>query len=180
MENQYGSDRKSSDSKTLEDNTNMTMAVDYENEYGEKLGIETGLKFSIRNFGEDLNYLEDKYDNDYEEDIYAAYLVTKYDLTDRFGLKLEARFEQVETKANLSGPDPDSHDSTNIITKIFDQAISESPFDNPYTKTSCPSTSFSIDKDGHICITSNGNNSINIHINRWDLSQYISSSSARG
>ena len=132
MENQYGSDRKSSDSKTLEDNTNMTMAVDYENEYGEKLGIETGLKFSIRNFGEDLNYLEDKYDNDYEEDIYAAYLVTKYDLTDRFGLKLGARFEQVETKANLSGPT--SHDSTNIITKIFDEAISESPFDNPYTK----------------------------------------------
>jgi len=133
MQSQEGFDRKSSDSSwTLEDNTNMTMAVDYENEYGEKLGIETGLKFSIRNFGEDLNYLEGKYDNDYEEDIYAAYLVTKYDLTDRFGLKLGARFEQVETKANLSGPT--SHDSTNIITKIFDQAISESPFDNPYKK----------------------------------------------
>ena len=139
MESQYDTGRENSDSKTLEDNTNITVAVDYENEYGEELGIETGLKFTIRNFGEDLNYLEDfnryhKYDNDYEEDIYAAYLVTKYDLTDRFGLKLGARFEQVETKANLSGPDPDSHDSTNIITKIFDQAISESPFDNPYTK----------------------------------------------
>ena len=132
MESQYGSDRESSNSNTLEDNTNMTIAVDYENEYGEKLGIETGLKFTIRNFGEDLKYLKDKYNNDYEEDIYAAYLVTKYDLTDRFGLKLGARFEQVETKADLSGPT--SHDSTNIITKIFDQAISESPFDNPYKK----------------------------------------------
>jgi len=132
MESQYDSGRDNSDSETLENNTNMTVAVDYENEYGKKLGIETGLKFTIRNFGEDLNYLEDKYDNDYEEDIYAAYLVTKYDLTDRFGLKLGARFEQVETKANLSGPT--SHDSTNIITKIFDEAISESPFDNPYTK----------------------------------------------
>ena len=94
---------KSSDSKTLEDNTNVTMAVDYENEYGEKLGIETGLKFTIRDFGENLNYLEDKYENDYQEDIYAAYVVTKYNLTDRFGFKLGARFEQVETKANLNG-----------------------------------------------------------------------------
>ena len=123
---------KSSDSKTLEDNTNVTMAVDYENEYGEKLGIETGLKFTIRDFGENLNYLEDKYENDYQEDIYAAYLVTKYNLTDRFGFKLGARFEQVETKANLSGPL--THDSTNIITTIFDSAIVKSPFDNPYTK----------------------------------------------
>ena len=123
---------KSSDTKTLEDNTNVTMAVDYENEYGEKLGIETGLKFTIRDFGENLNYLEDKYENDYQEDIYAAYLVTKYNLTDRFGFKLGARFEQVETKANLSGPV--THDSTNIITSIFDSAIVKSPFDNPYTK----------------------------------------------
>ena len=52
MESQYGSDLRNSDSKTLENNNNITMAVDYENEYGEKLGIETGLKFSIRNFGE--------------------------------------------------------------------------------------------------------------------------------
>ena len=125
-------DNKSSDAKTLEDNTNVTMAVDYENEYGEKLGIETGLKFTIRDFGENLNYLEDKYENDYQEDIYAAYLVTKYNLTDRFGFKLGARFEQVETKANLSGPV--THDSTNIITKIFDNAIAESPFNNPYKK----------------------------------------------
>ena len=130
MENQYGPE--DSGSSTLENNTNVTLAVDYEDEYGEKLGIETGLKFTIRDFGENLNYLKDKYENDYQEDIYAAYLVTKYDLTDRFGFKLGARFEQVETKANLSGPT--THDSTNIITKIFDLAISESPFNNPYTK----------------------------------------------
>jgi len=132
MESQYGSDMRNSNSKTLEDNTNVTMAVDYENEYGEKLGVETGLKFTIRNFGENLNYLDDEYENDYEEDIYAAYLVTKYNLTDRFGFKLGARFEQVETKASLSGPT--THDSTNIITSIFDSAIVKSPFDNPYTK----------------------------------------------
>ena len=128
----YELDRISRDTKALENNTNITTAIDYENEYGEKLGIETGFKLTIRNFGKKLNYLDDEYDNNYKEDIYAAYLVTKYDLTDRFGFKLGARFEQVETKANLNGPT--SHDSTNIITKLFDQAISESPFDNPYTK----------------------------------------------
>ena len=63
-------------------------------------------------------------------------MVTKYNLSDRFGLKLGARYEQVETKAKLSGLiTPDSpNDSANIITKIFDMAISDSPFDNPYTK----------------------------------------------
>ena len=132
MEDQYSVDKSSTDSKALEDNTNITMAVDYENEYGKKLGIETGVKITIRDFGKELNYLNDEYDNAYKEDIYAAYLVSKYDMTDRFGLKLGARFEQVETKANLTGPN--SHDSTNIITKLFDQAISQSPFDNPYTK----------------------------------------------
>ena len=135
MEYQNGPDRASSDTKALENNTNITIAMDYENEYGDKLGIETGMKISLRDFGKDLEYLSIDYENDYEEDIYAAYLVTKYDLTDRFGLKLGARYEQVETKANLSGPilDP-SIDSTNIITKLFDDAISQSPFDNPYTK----------------------------------------------
>ena len=132
MENQYGLDRMSNGSKALEDNTNITMALDYENEYENKLGVEAGTKFTIRNFGKELNYLDDEYDNDYEEDIYAAYLVTKYNLTDRIGFKLGARFEQVETEAYLYGPT--EHDSTNIITKLFDDAISQSPFDNPYTK----------------------------------------------
>ena len=132
MENQYGLDRMSNGSKALEDNTNITVALDYENEYKNKLGVETGIKFTIRNFGKELNYLDDEYDNDYEEDIYAAYLVTKYNLTDRIGFKLGARFEQVETEAYLYGPT--EHDSTNIITKLFDDAISQSPFDNPYTK----------------------------------------------
>ena len=132
MENQYGLDRVSNGSKALEDNTNITVALDYENEYKNKLGIEAGTKITIRNFGKELNYLDDEYDNDYEEDIYAAYLVTKYNLTDRFGFKLGARFEQVETEAYLYGPS--EHDSTNIITKLFEDAISQSPFDNPYTK----------------------------------------------
>ena len=132
MESQYGYDLRNSNTKTLEDNTNITLAADYENKYRDDVGIETGLKFTIRDFGENLNYLSDEYDNDYQEDIYAAYLITKYDITDRFGFKIGARYEQVITKANLSGPT--SHDSTNIITTIFDRAILASPFNNPYTK----------------------------------------------
>ena len=75
MQNQYGLDSRSSNAKALEDNTNITMALDYENEYGKKLGIETGLKFTIRNFGKELNYLNDEYDNDYEEDIYVCLIL---------------------------------------------------------------------------------------------------------
>ena len=115
-----------------EHNDNWTLSIDYEDELRDNLAIEIGAKTTLRNFGKDLNYLRQEYKNDYNEDIYAAYLVTRYDLTDRFGLKVGARLEQVETKASLGGPT--EHDSTNIITKIFDDAIERSPFDNPYFK----------------------------------------------
>ena len=115
-----------------EHNDNWTLSIDYEDELRENLAIEVGAKTTLRDFGTDLNYLEQEYKNDYNENLYAAYLVTRYDLTDRFGLKVGARLEQVETKASLGGPT--EHDSTNIITKIFDDAIELSPFDNPYFK----------------------------------------------
>jgi len=115
-----------------EHNDNWTLSIDYEDELRDNLAIEIGAKTTLRDFGTDLNYLGQEYNNDYNEDLYAAYLVTRYDLTDRFGLKVGARLEQVETKASLGGPT--EHDSTNIITKIFDDAIEQSPFDNPYFK----------------------------------------------
>ena len=115
-----------------EHNDNWTLSIDYEDELRDNLAIEIGAKTTLRDFGTDLNYLGQEYNNDYNEDLYAAYLVTRYDLTDRFGLKVGARLEQVETKASLGGPT--AHDSTNIITKIFDDAIERSPFDNPYFK----------------------------------------------
>ena len=116
----------------MEHNDNWTLSIDYEDELRDNLAIEVGAKTTLRNFGTDLNYLWQEYKNDYNEDIYAAYLVTRYDITDRFGLKVGVRLEQVETKAALGGPT--EHDSTNIITKIFDDAIEQSPFDNPYSK----------------------------------------------
>jgi len=131
-ETEHNSVEDENETDTKEKNDNLTLSIDYEDEFGEDLAIEVGAKATLRNFGTDLNYLSEDYDNNYDEDIYAAYLVTRYDFTDRFGLKLGARYEQVETKATLTGPT--EHDSTNIITTIFDNAINESPFDNPYTK----------------------------------------------
>ena len=120
------------ETNAMEHNDNWTLSIDYEDELRDNLAIEIGAKTTLRDFVTDMNYLGQEYNNDYNEDLYAAYLVTRYDLTDRFGLKVGARLEQVETKATLGGPT--EHDSTNIITKIFDDAIQQSPFDNPYFK----------------------------------------------
>ena len=132
IENNINLTDSNENTQTYEKNNSTTIAIDYENEYGEKLGIEVGSKISLKNFGEDLDYLSYNYENNYEEDIYAAYLVAKYDLTNKFGLKVGARYETVDTKATLSGPE--ASDSINILTEIFDEAISKSPFDNPYSK----------------------------------------------
>jgi len=128
----HNSIEEGNETTAMEHNDNWTLSIDYEDELRDNLAIEVGAKTTLRDFGTDLNYLGQVYENDYNEDIYAAYLVSRYDITDRFGLKIGARLEQVETKATLGGPT--EHDSTNIITTIFDNAINESPFDNPYTK----------------------------------------------
>ena len=128
---QYSAEEKNR-TTAKEKNDNLTISLDYEDELNDKLAIEVGAKTTLRDFGTDLTYLGQLYNNSYNEDIYAAYLETKYNVTDRFGLKIGARLEQVETKAILNGPT--EHDSTNIITKIFDNAIADSPFDNPYDK----------------------------------------------
>tara|TARA_B110000459_G_scaffold154167_1_gene168418 strand:+ start:2801 stop:5338 length:2538 start_codon:yes stop_codon:yes gene_type:complete len=122
----------SSNDKTnaFEENNNLTVAIDYTDRFKDKIGIEVGAKATVRNFGTDLTYLSDKYTSNYSEDIYAAYLVSQYELTDRFGLKFGARLEQVETKASVEGPL--EHVDSTLITKIFDNAIDNSPFNNPY------------------------------------------------
>jgi len=131
-EAEHNSVEEENETNAMEHNDNWTLSIDYEDEFRDNLAIEVGAKTTLRDFGTDLNYLGQEYENDYNEDIYAAYLVTRYDITDRFGLKVGVRLEQVETKAALGGPT--EHDSTNIITKIFDDAIEQSPFDNPYSK----------------------------------------------
>ena len=134
MDSEYGANFSGNSTLASEDNNNFTASVDYENKFGEKLGYELGAKATIRDFEKDLTYLQNIYENDYEEDIYAAYLVTQYEITDRFGFKFGARAEQVETFADLKGPDLAENDSTNILTYLFEQGISEGPFNKDYFK----------------------------------------------
>ena len=120
--------------KAFEDNNNLTAAIDYENVYGEKFGYEIGAKATIRDFKKDMDYLGRTYENNYEEDIYAAYLVTRYNFTDRFGFKFGARTEQVETFAELDKKEVQDIDTSNVLTQLFDNGIEDSPFDKNYFK----------------------------------------------
>ena len=123
------------DTEFKENNNSITVTVDYEDQLNEKMFIETGFKSTLRSFSTDYNYLEQLYINNYDEDIYAAYVSLNYDITEKFGIKAGARFEQVETNATL---DPASSnatpDSVNIISTIIDNALENSPYNNPYTK----------------------------------------------
>ena len=134
MDSEYGANFSGDSTIASEDNNNFTASLDYENKFGNKLGFELGAKATIRDFEKDLTYLSNIYENDYEEDIYAAYLVTQYEITDRFGFKFGARAEQVETFADLKGPELAESDSTNILTYLFEKGISEGPFDKDYFK----------------------------------------------
>ena len=125
------------DTDFKEKNQSQTFRVDYEDELGEKLSIETGIKATLKSFSTDYSYLEKLYINDYSEDIYAGYTSITFDVTDRFGIKAGARYEQVETNASLSPSSsniisPD--DSVNIISTIIDNAVELSPYNKPYTK----------------------------------------------
>ena len=134
MNSEYGANAFGSLTKAFEDNNNLTAAIDYENVYGEKFGYEIGAKATVRDFKKDMDYLGRTYKNDYEEDIFAAYLVTRYDFNDRFGFKFGARTEQVETFAKLDKKIIDDIDSSNVLTQLFDNGIEESPFDKNYFK----------------------------------------------
>ena len=123
------------DTEFKEKNESQTFRIDYEDDLNEALSIETGVKATLKSFSIDYNYLKQLYINNYDEDIYAAYASLKYDITDRFGIKAGARFEQVETNATLDpSPSNEAADSVNIISAIIDNAVEASPYKNPYTK----------------------------------------------
>ena len=125
----------SSDTDVKEKNESQTLRIDYEDDLSETLSIETGLKATLKSFSTDYNYLEQLYNNNYDEDIYAAYASLTYDITEKFGIKAGARFEQVETNASLIPSSSNATaDSVNIISTIIDNAIDASPYKNPYSK----------------------------------------------
>ncbi|MDG1847267.1 MAG: TonB-dependent receptor, partial [Candidatus Marinimicrobia bacterium] len=126
-----------SDTDVKEKNESQTLRIDYEDDLNEGLSIETGIKATLKSYSTDYNYLEKLYNNDYDEDIYAAYASLTYDITEKFGIKAGARFEQVETNATLIPSSSNIYtdeDSLNIISTIIDNAIESSPYKNPYTK----------------------------------------------
>ena len=123
------------DTEFKEKNNSLTFRIDYEDELNEKTAIETGVKATMKSFSIDYNYLDQLYINNYDEDIYAAYASLTYDITDKFGIKAGARFEQVETNATLDlSSSNEVADSVNIISTIIDNAVEASPYNNPYTK----------------------------------------------
>ena len=128
-----------SDTDVKEKNESQTLRIDYEDDLSESLSIETGVKATLKSFSTDYNYLEQLYINNYDEDIYAAYASLTYDITEKFGIKAGARFEQVETNATLNPSSSNAiADSVNIISTIIDNAIDASPYKNPYsTSASC-------------------------------------------
>jgi hypothetical protein len=124
-----------SDTDVKEKNESQTLRIDYEDDLSESLSIETGVKATLKSFSTDYNYLEQLYINNYDEDIYAAYASLTYDITEKFGIKAGARFEQVETNAALIPSSANEvADSVNIISTIIDNAIDASPYKNPYSK----------------------------------------------
>jgi len=139
--NEYGtstdvSNPASEDSETnvKEENNGRMVSLDYKNRLSQNIGFEIGGKAFLKSYQTDLDYLNHNYQSIYTEDIYAAYATGDIELTDRFSIKAGARFEQVETNAEVSKlASPDALDSTNVILKIFDLATEESPYENPYS-----------------------------------------------
>ena len=134
MDSDYGANFSGNSTTASEKNNNLTASIDYENTFGEMLGYEIGAKATIRDFEKDLTYLQNTYENDYQEDVYAAYLVSQYEVTDRFGFKFGARAEQVKTFADLKGPILTANDSVNILTHLFERGIIKGPYDPDYFK----------------------------------------------
>jgi hypothetical protein len=125
----------STDTDFKEKNNSQTFRLDYEDGLSDKLSIEAGFKTTLKSFSTDYTYLNQLYINDYSEDIYAGYISTTYDITDQFGIKAGARYEQVETNASLEPSSSNTApDSINIISTIIDNAVELSPYEKPYSK----------------------------------------------
>jgi outer membrane receptor protein involved in Fe transport len=116
-----------------EDNRNIIIKSDYTHPYGKSSKVEAGFKSTLKSFKKNLNYLEIPYDSDYNEQVHAIYGTLMHNFTDKFGLQLGARAEQVFNTAIVgSGDSAHDMDSSNIFTLIMNNAIDQSPFENDY------------------------------------------------
>ena len=113
-----------------QEHKSIITSFDYEDKLGENFDLEAGLKATIKTLNDDLFFQDGTYDYLYDEDIYALYTTLGYKINDRLGLKVGLRFEQVETKAEVSG---DTTDATNITHFLINQAVKKEVIDEPYS-----------------------------------------------
>ena len=116
-----------------EDNRNIIIKSDYTHPYGKSSKLEAGFKSTLKSFKKNLNYLDIPYDSDYNEKVHAIYGTLMHNFTDKLGLQLGARVEQVFNTAIVEfGDSGHDTDSSNIFTFIMNNAIGQSPFENNY------------------------------------------------
>ena len=115
-----------------EKNSNIVILSDYTHPFSEKTILETGFKSTIQKFNTDLDYLSLPYAYNYQEDVHAVYATLSHKISEKLGLKLGARAEQVSTDASVTRSSTATPDSVNVFTAIIDTAVSTSPFSNPY------------------------------------------------
>ena len=133
--NVSGHDHKNEDPYHEEDNRNVIIKSDYTHPFGKSSKFEAGFKSTLKVFKKNLYYLETPYDSDYNEDVHAVYGTLLNNFTDKFGVQLGARVEQVFNSASMgSGDSEHEEDTLNIFTAIMDDAINQSPFENNYFK----------------------------------------------
>ena len=104
-------------------------SFDYEDKLGKNIDLEAGFKTTLKILDDDLFFQDGTYDYLYDEDIYALYTTLGYKINDRLGLKGGLRFEQVETKAEVTG---DTTDATSITHSLINQAVKKNEIDEPY------------------------------------------------
>ena len=115
--------------KDNHDHKSIIASFDYEGKLSEIFDLEAGFKTTLKTLDDDLFFQDGTYDYLYGEDIYALYTTLGYEINDRLGLKGGLRFEQVETKAEVTG---DTTDATSITHFLINQAVEKNEIDEPY------------------------------------------------
>jgi len=116
--------------KDHHDHNSIIASFDYEDKLGENFALEAGFKTALKTLDDDMFFQDGTYDYLYDENIYALYTTLGYEINDRLGLKGGLRFEQVETKAKVSG---DTTIATSITHFVINQAVKKDVIDEPYS-----------------------------------------------
>jgi hypothetical protein len=116
--------------KDHHDHNSIIASFDYEDKLGENFALEAGFKTALKTLDDDMFFQDGTYDYLYDENIYALYTTLGYEINDRLGLKGGLRFEQVETKAKVTG---DTTIATSITHFVINQAVKKDVIDEPYS-----------------------------------------------